>query len=252
MVVADPAAELLALVRAQPDPAPTHAPAPAVAQAHLIRRRFGMSLPMPFVDPPGDHEPVRPASALDGAAVAAVKWRAFGTNYRQGVLPDAFLDRRDVVPPASFWVGRALVPPSRRHRLLVWGRPGTVFGYVDCGPAHRDDVGATTRGDTNVGGTAGADDDVAAGEVGEVWELYVDPGAQGRGGGSQLLAAASAWLDDVGLHRQELSVLRSNPAAAAFYEGHGWYPTGEVRPVDLGVVAFEELRLRRTGPAATT
>ena len=164
--------------------------------------------------------------ALDGAAVAAVKWRAFGTNYRGGVLPDAFLDGRDVVPPASYWVGRAMVPPSRRHRLLVWGRPGTVYGYVDCGPAHPDDAGDRS-------------------DVGEVWELYVDPAAQGLGGGARLLAAASAWLDEVGLVHQELSVLRTNPAALAFYRRQGWQPTGAVRPVDLGVVAFEELRLRR-------
>ncbi len=226
MVVADPAAELLRLVQAQPDPAPTSAPAATLAQAHLIRRRFGVSLPPPFVDPPGAHEPVRPATALDGAAVAAVKWRAFGTNYRGGVLPDAFLDGRDVVPPASYWVGRAMVPPSRRHRLLVWGRPGTVYGYVDCGPAHPDDAGDRS-------------------DVGEVWELYVDPAAQGLGGGARLLAAASAWLDEVGLVHQELSVLRTNPAALAFYRRRGWQPTGAVRPVDLGVVAFEELRLRR-------
>jgi ribosomal protein S18 acetylase RimI-like enzyme len=237
VVVADPAAELLALVRAQPDPAPAEAPPTAVARAQLIRRRFGMSLPLPFVEPPDDHEPVRTATALDGAAVAAVKWRAFGTSYRGGVLPDSFLDRREVVPPARYWVGRALVPPSRRHRLLVWGRPGTVYGYVDCGPAHADDV------------SAGGGDEV--GDVGEVWELYVDPGAQRRGGGRLLLDAASAWLDRVGLSHQELSVLRSNPAAIAFYDRQGWHPTGEVRPVDLGVVAFEELRLRRAGPGSS-
>ena len=150
MVVADPAAELLRLVQAQPDPAPTSAPAATVAQAHLIRRRFGVSLP----------------------------------------------------------------------------RPGTVYGYVDCGPAHPDDAGDRS-------------------DVGEVWELYVDPVAQGLGGGARLLAAASAWLDEVGLVHQELSVLRTNPAALAFYRRQGWQPTGAVRPVDLGVVAFEELRLRR-------
>ncbi len=230
MVVADPVAELISLVRAQPDPAPA-VPEPAdSARAHLIRRRFGLGLPMPFVGPPGEDEPVRVAAALDGAAVAAVKWRAFGTSYRGGILPDAFLDGRDVVPPAAYWVGRAMVPPSRQHRLLVWGRPGHVYGYVDCGPAHPDDV---------VG--EGPD-----GAMGEIWELYVDPHAQGRGGGRRLLEAASVWLDEVGLHHQVLSVLRSNRRARAFYEAQGWQPTGEVRPVDLGVVAFEELRMRRS------
>ena len=181
MVIADPTAELMHLIRSQADPAPATASKVATAQARLIRRRFGLALPIPFAAPPGDDEPVRVATAMDGPAVAAVKWRVFGTNYRGGVLPDTFLDSRDVVPPASFWVGRAMVPPSRRHRLLVWGRPGTVFGYVDCGPAHPDDVTVDRR--------VGASGDL---EVGEVWELYVDPSAQGRGGGARLLSAASA------------------------------------------------------------
>jgi ribosomal protein S18 acetylase RimI-like enzyme len=79
-----------------------------------------------------------------------------------------------------------------------------------------------------------------------VWELYVDPAAHRSGGGSALLAAAEAWLDAVGLHHQVLSVLRGNTAAQAFYRSAGWEPTGRVVPVDLGVVAFEEIRYRRT------
>src|SRR5690606_24625146 len=122
-------------------------------QAHLVRRRFGLALPTPFVGPPSGDEPVRVATAADGAAIASVKWRVFGTTYR-GVLPDTFLDHRDVVPPATFGIGRAMVPPGRRHRLLVWGRPGVVHGYVDCGPAHHDDVAAD---DAATGGTAAGD-----------------------------------------------------------------------------------------------
>ena len=100
-----------------------------------------------------------------------------------------------------------------------------MFGYVDCGPSAELDHGA----------------------VGEVWELYVDPAAQGRGGGSALLAAAEVWLDSVGLDRQELNVLAQNLPSQAFYEARGWLSTGTVVHVDLGVVAFDELRLRRGG-----
>lgn len=225
MVVADPGAELLELVRAGGDPAPSTVSPEVLARAHLVRRRFGLALPAPFAQP-GDDDPVRPATSVDGAAIAAVKWRAFGTSYRGGVLPDSFLDRRDVVPSAGFWTGRAMVPPTRRHRLLVLGRPGTVFGYVDAGPAER--------------GEGGHDPD-----IGEIYELYVDPILQGRGSGSRLLAAAEAWLTDTGLDRIELSVLVTNPRAQAFYRARGWEPTGEVRHVDLGVVAFDEARYRR-------
>lgn len=195
--------------------------------AALIRRRFGLSLPPPFIGAPGPEEPIRVATAADGPAIAAVKWRAFGANYRDGVLADDFLDGRDIVPPASFWIGRAMLPPSRRHRLLVWGRPGTVFGYLDAGPVHPEDADPTQP------------------ESGEVYELYVDPAAQRAGGGARLLAAGEDWLASVGFERAELSTLVTNPEAQAFYRHHGWEPTGRIIPVDLGVVAFEELRLAR-------
>ncbi|CAN5874018.1 hypothetical protein BH23ACT2_BH23ACT2_25170 [soil metagenome] len=228
MVVADPAAELLDLVRRQGDLAPAVASVTDQRAATLIRRRFALALPPPFAGAPSAHEPVRPAVSADGPAIAAVKWRAFGTSYRGGVLPDTFLDARGVVPAASFWTTRAATPPSRRHRLLVWGRPGAVFGYLDCGPAVSD-------------GGDGSD----GREVGEVYELYVDPAHQGGGGGTRLLTGAEEWLDEAGFEQLELSALASNHAAHRFYRVRGWEPTGEVVPVDLGTVAFAEARYRR-------
>ena len=99
---------------------------------------------------------MRPAVPADGPAIAAVKWRASAVAYR-GVLPDAFLDQAELVPPVGFWVGRALRPPSRRHALVAWGRPGSVLGYADVGPCR--------------------DPGVDPERVGEVYELYVDPAA---------------------------------------------------------------------------
>jgi len=234
VVVADPSAELLGLVRSMGDPAPATAPPAMVRRADLIRRRFGLALPAPFVDLTAislRDEPIRVATAFDGAGIAAVKWRAYGTNFRGGVMPDAFLDQRGIVPPASFWTGRAMLPPSRQHRLLVWGRPGRVLGYVDCGPAHPEDVEPA---------------DVAAGvAVGEVYELYLDPSVQGRGGGSRLLAAATEALSDVGFERLELNVLTTNVAAQRFYEQHGWVPTGRVTHCEFPDVAFDEARFTR-------
>ena len=231
MVVADPSTDLLRLVTEAGDPPPSEPTRAAARSAALIRRRFGLALPPPFIGRPGDDERVRVAAATDGAAIAAIKWRAFGASYRGGVLPDDFLDRREVVPPASFWIGRAMLPPSRRHRLLVWGRPGTAFGYLDAGPVHPDDA------------------DAAQPESAEVYELYVDPVAQGRGGGGRLLAAAEDWFRSAGYERAELSTLVSNPRAQAFYRSRGWEPTGRIIPVDLGSVAFEEMRFAsRLGP----
>lgn len=227
MVIADPGAELLRLITAKGDPPAAAATRAEQRAAELVRRRFGLSLPPPFIGRPGDEEPIRVAAATDGPAIAAVKWRAFGASYRGGVLADDFLDSRDVVPPASFWVGRAMIPPSRLHRLFVWGRPGTVFGYLDAGPVHPEDA------------------DPSQPPSGEVYELYVDPVAQRAGGGARLLAAAEGWFADRGLERVELSTLASNPAAQAFYERQGWSPTGRSIPVDLGSVSFVEVRFAR-------
>jgi ribosomal protein S18 acetylase RimI-like enzyme len=227
VVLADPSAELLALVTAGGDPPALVADAAGQRRAELIRRRFGLALPPPFAAPTTEGEPVRVASATDAAAIAAVKWRAFGANYRGGVLSDAFLDRREIVPPVNFWMGRALVPPSRQHRLLVWGRPGTVLGYLDAGPVHPDDA------------------DPGQPDAGEVYELYVDPAVQRQGGGLRLLREAEAWFTTLGIERAELSTLATNPAAQAFYRRVGWEPTGRTIHVDLGVVAFDEVRFAR-------
>ena len=244
MVIADPSSELLALIRAHGDPAPTEATPSEQRDAHLLRRRFGLALPPPFAGLPSSEEPVRPAVATDGAAIAAVKWRTFGTSYRGGILPDAFLDGRQVVPPPSFWTGRAMVAPSRRHRLLVWGRPGTVFGYADCGPAVPGDP--NQPGDpVDSGGSAHGE----GGPAGEIYELYVDPSVQRGGGGSRLLAAAVDALADAGFDHLELSTITTNRGAQRFYERAGWAATGAVDHVDLASVAFDEARYaRRVGP----
>ena len=154
-----------------------------------------------------------------------MKWRCFGTNYR-GVFPDAFLDGREVVPPVAYWTGRAMVPPSRRHVLLVWGRPGTVQGYLDAGPTDPTDPERA--------------------QVGEVFELYVDPASQGHGGGGRLLDAGEEALAAAGFVDAELSVVDANTAGRAFYEGAGWSDTGRTVAVDLGVVAFVERRFGRS------
>jgi len=241
VVVADPSFELVHLVTEAGDPVD------ALARARLLRRRFGLALPPPFAgEAPVDGKP-RVAEPADGPAIAAIKWRAFGANYR-GILSDEFLDQREVVPPASFWVGRAMVPPSRRHRLLVWGRPGTVFGYADLGPAHPTDPETSPETEPEAGADVDARADADADaehDVGEVYELYVDPSTQGRGIGSDLLTEADSWLTSCGFDRAELSVLAGNVAAQQFYAQHGWTPTGRVIGVDLGVVAFDEIRLER-------
>lgn len=217
MVVSDPAAELLEVVRSMGDPAPCRAEPADGSRAALIRRRFGLALPPPFVEVEGEH-PVRAASGVDAAAIAALRWRSFGIDHR-GLFPDRFLDERGVVPPISYWIDRAASPAP--EGLLVWGRPGTVLGYLEFGPSEED------RG------------------TGEITEVHVDPCARGRGGGADLLDRALAELAGGGRSTVEVSVFDANTRAHAFYRRHGFEDTGRIDRVDVGVVTLVERRFRR-------
>ena len=51
---------------------------------------------------------------------------------------------------------------------------------------------------------------------------------------------------EAGFDRAELSALATNPPAHGFYRACGWQPTGRTIAVDLGVVAFDEVRFGRS------
>lgn len=252
MVVPDPAAELVELVRAMGDPAPCESSMSARRRALLIRRRFGLALPPPLVtvDPSA---PIRPARPEDAAAIAAVKWRVFGTDYR-GLLPDRFLDERGIVPAVSYWRDRAAGARAGGTAgsvadgwgLLVWGGPGVVQGYLEWGPvddAHRRSE-ARSGPAPRVRESEGAAGRVGA--VGEVFEIYVDPCARGAGGGGRLLDEAVGEMRASGLVGAELSVLEANTAAQDFYRGRDWVMGPDSVLVDLGVVRFRERRFARS------
>jgi ribosomal protein S18 acetylase RimI-like enzyme len=221
-VINDPNDEIVRLVQAAGDD-----PSPAQRQAAgLVRRRFGLALPPPFVDRPRSADARRgvASSAADAAAVAAVKWRSWRSAYR-GIVPDDFLDRLPVYPSAAYWVGLSARPRSQ-HVLMVAGRRGEVHGMCSAGP---------TSGD-------GLDPQ----QVGEVSTLYIDPSAQGRGLGARLLDAVVDQLLDIGFDDVRLWVLRDNEAARRFYERRGWVPDGAEQAVPLNRtdVALAEVRYR--------
>lgn len=231
MVVPDPAADLLsAVTRAGDEPELSDRRVVALAQ-----RRFGIAVSPPFARPLGSASrapeiPVRVATGLDGPAIAAVKWRSYRTAYR-GVLPDPFLDDLGIHPPAGYWTGRAAVPPSARHSLLVAGGRGEVHGFCDAGPAR--------------------DDDLDPQRTAEIAVLYVDPSAIGLGVGRRLVQATCDRLVDAGFDDARLWVLRANAGARRFYERLGWRPDGaeKSRRLEAEDVTFDEVRYRPGRPA---
>lgn len=198
-----------------------------LAVLRLARRRFGVGLPPPFVDRPGEPAalPIRPGGASDGAAIAAVQRRSWRVSYR-GLISDRFLDGLDFSYLGAYWCGRAAVSPGPRHRLLVAGRPGEVNGVVDTGPSREADVPADEG-------------------WGEVRSLYLDPTVVGRGLGSVLLRAAEGLLRDVGFGSALLWVVEGNTAARSFYERNGWQPDGATKRTPVDDEELSEVRYRR-------
>jgi len=174
---------------------------------------------------------VRPAEPPDGAAIAAVKWRAWRRAYR-GILPDAFLDDLAVMPPPGYWVQRATAatPETDGHWCFVAGPRGVVLGMADVVPAR--------------------DEDLDAGRTAEVRMLYVDPSAQRRGVGGALLDAATGHAVEAGSEGLVLWVAEANAGARAFYEAAGWRPDGAGKRYQFTPeVAMDEVRYR-LGPVA--
>lgn len=64
-----------------------------------------------------------------------------------------------------------------------------------------------------------------------LFALFTKPGCEGKGHGSALLAAAEAWLVEMG-HREAWLTTATDSRAAAFYAVKGWRATDEGDPGD--------------------
>ena len=131
---------------------------------------------------------VRPATAEDVAAIAAVHARA-GRAAWSSFLGDVLAE-----PDVGTWRSRLPAPG-----FLVAERAGIVVGFA------RADV-----------------------DSGEVALLYVDPAEQGRGTGRLLLARVLDRLRAAGHRSARLRTEERNTGPRRFYEAAGWRATGEV------------------------
>jgi GNAT superfamily N-acetyltransferase len=66
---------------------------------------------------------------------------------------------------------------------------------------------------------------VVSGEDDSIWALFVDPNAEGRGGGSALLDRAMEWMKESGADTVRLST-DPDTRAERFYRSRGWQPSG--------------------------
>ncbi len=164
---------------------------------------------------------VRPAGVADAENLARVRIASWRGAYR-GIVPDAVLDGLRARRRDRAW----------RDRLSTPGRPGFASPR---GPRRRRWRASSPRVRAAHDGEAG---------LGEIWAIYVDPAAQGRGVGRALMAAAVRGLAVRGFGEAVLWVFEANVAARAFYEHLGWTPDGAAKAFPIGDAAPIEVRYR--------
>lgn len=158
------------------------------------------------------------------AAVHVDSWRA---AYR-GIVPDAILEGLSVDRRAQFWRESITAEPDSPKWVVE--SDGRVIGFA--------------------AGGAARDDDVAPG-TGEVYAIYLDPGAWSQGLGRKLFAAA---VNDVRrcFGPLVLWVLTANARGRRFYEAAGWRPDGSSRVLDFDGTPVEEIRYALPGETPGT
>lgn len=172
---------------------------------------------------------IRPAVPADASGISRVRVRAWRAGYA-GLVPRAYLDALD--EHDEEWLGRLRTrlddPAAGRTLLAVHDEE--VLGFLSYGRERVEQLAHPPV--------------FARGARAEVYALYVAPHCWGTGLGSRLLAATLAALQAAGNQRVSLWVLRGNVRARRCYVRHGFAPTGEEQPVDLGA-PLPEMRYAR-------
>ncbi len=143
-------------------------------------------------------------------------------TYRD-VVPASTLEGMAVEEYAQSWRETLLTRP-RSMRVWVAEESGAIVGFAQSGPSR--------------------DDDVAQGEAGEVYAIYLLPEQIGGGLGRQLLDEAVGFLREQGYGEATLWVLASNDRARRFYEGAGWTSDEAVREEAWEGATLREARYR--------
>lgn len=147
----------------------------------------------------------------------------FTTSWRKayrGLIAQDYLDRL----PDEYWV------PSVRAWLMD-GRFSALLVYRENQP-----VGCCIFG-------RGRDEDY--GDWGEIVSLYMLPYAARQGLGGALLDAALDDMRQEGYSRFYLWAIRGNVSADAFYQSHGFRPTGDTTNFHIGGTPVTDLRYVR-------
>ena len=112
------------------------------------------------------------------------------------------------------------------EQVWVAERGASVSGFLHTGPPNDADLDRATAG--------------------EVYTVYVDPGAWRSGVGRALMASAEDhWRRIAAVNTLVLWVFEENPSARSFYERLGWAPDGARQVLEIGHARPVEIRYRR-------
>jgi len=169
---------------------------------------------------------LRDAVPADGPAIAELHVRAWQAAYG-GILPPARLAALAEDLPRrraqrAEWI-RAAPGEGKRHLVVEEG--GRLIGWACFGPPRDDDLGAETL---------------------ELYAIYLEPDAIGRGHGCRLMGAFLAEAGARGCREAVMWVLEANERALRFYASAGFSadPRRPAKPFEE--TGVDVLRLRRS------
>ncbi|HUN30809.1 MAG TPA: GNAT family N-acetyltransferase [Trebonia sp.] len=178
---------------------------------------------------------IRDAIAPDVGAIETVRRASWQAAYR-GLIEPVYLDRA-----TAGGSDPARLPAWRRTLVAVRDDAPAVVGYASFGPERV--VQLYTAGPP--GSIPRFTEAGRAGQVGEVYAIYLDPAYWSTGTGRALMEAAIAGLTAAGYARAVLWVLEANARARRFYALAGWQPDGTDNPLPSlgGVIETRYTRL---------
>jgi ribosomal protein S18 acetylase RimI-like enzyme len=174
---------------------------------------------------------VRLATLDDAPAIARVHVVAWQAAYR-GMMPDSLLDSLSVAERESGWRQRLAAGVAEARPIWVVVEEAVeglvLTGFCATGPPRDVDLAG----------------DAAAGEIGEIYAINLDPAAWGRGHGRALFEHAVADLGRRGCVAVVLWVVADNARARRFYEAAGMQPDGREQTTQRGGAPLHEVRYR--------
>ena len=163
---------------------------------------------------------IRSATVDDAARIARVHVASWREAYA-GLVPADYLAALDVDRRAEQWAA-ALADVPRGASVWVAEEAGEVLGFAYLGPSRDEDAERATM---------------------EIYSIYLEPAAWGRGVARELMRTVLASLADG--TTVTLWTLEGNERASRFYRRHGFQPDGVERLEEIGGEHLTEARYRR-------